>query len=91
MGRPAALRTEGQGFTEYATRKEYKLMSMNIPIGVGVKYFMSENVNISFEIIHRKTFTDYIDDVSTPNYVDPALFYNYMPLQAGAACRKNGQ
>lgn len=74
------LRTEGQGFAEYPGRKEYKLMSMNVPIGVGVKYFMSENVNISFEIIHRKTFTDYIDDVST-SYVDPALFYNYMPLQ----------
>ncbi len=73
------LRTEGQGFTEYPTRKEYKLTQMNIPLGIGVKYFVSENVNVSFEVIHRKTFTDYIDDVST-NYVAPALFYNYMPL-----------
>jgi hypothetical protein len=73
------LRTEGQGFAEYPTRKEYKLSGMNVPIGIGVKYFMSENVNISFEIVHRKTFTDYIDDIST-SYVDPALFYNYMPL-----------
>lgn len=74
------LRTEGQGFAEYPSRKEYKLMSMNIPLGIGVKYFVIDNVNVSFEIIHRKTFTDYIDDVST-NYVDPALFYNYLPLQ----------
>lgn len=72
------LRTEGQGFAEYPTRKEYKLTSMNIPVGVGVKYFMSENLNVSFEIVHRKTFTDYVDDVST-TYADPALFYNYMP------------
>ncbi len=73
------LRTEGQGFAEYPTRKEYKLTQMNIPLGVGVKYFVNENMNVSFEIIHRKTFTDYIDDVST-NYIDPSLFYNYMPL-----------
>ena len=29
------------------------------------KYFIDNNVNISFEIIHRKTFSDYLDDVST--------------------------
>ena len=75
----APLRTEGQGFPEYPDRKEYKLTQMNIPMGVGVKYFLSESVNLSLEIIHRKTFTDYIDDVST-TYVDPALFYAYMPL-----------
>jgi hypothetical protein len=73
------LRTEGQGFAEYPDRKEYKLTQMNLPIGVGLKYFLNDGIDISFEIIHRKTFTDYIDDVST-DYVDPALFYNYMPL-----------
>jgi hypothetical protein len=72
------LRTEGQGFAEFPDRKEYKLSQLNIPMGVGIKYFMSENVNLSFEIIHRKTFTDYIDDVST-TYIDPALFYTYLP------------
>lgn len=73
------LHTEGQGFGEYPDRQDYKLTQLNIPMGVGVKYFLSENVNLSLEIIHRKTFTDYIDDVST-TYVDPALFYTYMPL-----------
>jgi hypothetical protein len=81
------LRTEGQGFTEYPNRAEYKLTQMNIPMGIGIKYFLSDNVNLSFEIIHRKTFTDYIDDVST-TYIDPALFYNYMPAdQAQLAAR----
>lgn len=74
------LHTEGQGFPEYPNRKPYKLTQMNIPIGVGIKYFLSENVNLSFEIVHRKTFTDYIDDVST-NYIDPALFYKYLSPQ----------
>ena len=48
-------------------------------MGVGVKYFLSETVNLGLEIIHRKTFTDYIDDVST-TYIDPAFFYAYLPL-----------
>ncbi len=73
------LHTEGQGFPEYPGRKEYKLTQLNIPFGIGVKYFLSENVNLSFEIIHRKTFTDYIDDVST-TYIDPSLFYAHLPL-----------
>lgn len=73
-----ALNTEGQGFAEFPDRKPYKLTQMNLPLGIGIKYFLNDNVNLSFEIIHRKTFTDYIDDVST-NYIDPALFYTYMP------------
>lgn len=73
------LRTEGQGFTEYPDRKEYKLTQVNIPLGIGVKYFVNETVSLSLEAIHRKTFTDYIDDVST-TYIDPALFYNYLPM-----------
>jgi hypothetical protein len=73
------LHTEGQGFAEFPERKDYKLTQMNIPMGVGLKYFLSESVNLSLEIIHRKTFTDYIDDVST-TYVDPQLFYYYMPI-----------
>jgi len=73
------LHTEGQGFPEYPDRPEYKTTQMNIPMGFGVKYYLSERVNLSFEIIHRKTFTDYIDDVSK-DYVDPALFYQYLPL-----------
>jgi hypothetical protein len=81
------LHTEGQGFAEHPDRKEYKLTQMNLPLGIGVKYFLSETVNLSFEIIHRKTFTDYIDDVSS-NYIDPALFNTYLPAaQAQLATR----
>jgi hypothetical protein len=73
------LHTEGQGFPEFPERKEYKLTQLNIPMGFGVKYFINESVNLSLEVIHRKTFTDYIDDVST-DYIDPALFYSNMSL-----------
>ena len=71
------LRTEGQGFAEYPDRKEYSLTQMNIPMGLGVKYMLSERVNISLELLLRKSFTDYIDDVST-TYIDPNLFDQYL-------------
>lgn len=74
------LRTEGQGFPEYPDRKEYKLTQINIPMGFGVKYLVNERIDFSFEILHRKTFTDYIDDVST-TYIDPTLYYNYLPAE----------
>jgi hypothetical protein len=79
------LHTEGEGFSEYPERKEYSLTQINIPLGIGVKYYINENINVSFEIIHRKTFTDYIDDVST-TFIDPALFSKYLsPAQAKIA------
>jgi hypothetical protein len=72
------LHTEGQGFPEYPDRKNYALTQLNIPLGVGIKYYFSEKVNLSFEVIHRKTFTDYLDDVST-KFVDPSLFAANLP------------
>ncbi len=81
------LHTEGQGFPEYPDRKEYSLNQINIPMGVGFKYFISEKVNVSFEILLRKSFTDYIDDVST-EYIDPNLFDKYLkPADAVIARR----
>ncbi len=68
------LKTEGQGMAKYADRKEYKLTQMNLPYGFGVKYYFNQNVALAFEIVNRKTFTDYIDDVST-NYISNEDFY----------------
>lgn len=70
------LRTEGQGMPQYPDRKEYSLTQMQIPYGVGVKYFVNQNVAISLEVLTRKTFTDYIDDVST-NYISNDDFYSF--------------
>jgi hypothetical protein len=76
------LHTEGEGFAEYPGRKNYKLTQLNIPMAVGIKYYFSQNVNLAFELLYRKTFTDYIDDVST-TFIDPSLFYKYLsPSQA---------
>ena len=58
------LGTEGQ-LMGYKGRKPYGTMALCIPLGVGIKYNISEKVNLSFEITQRFTNTDYIDDVST--------------------------
>ena len=57
------LSTEGQGI--YPDKKPYSLWQPTIPFGGGVKFAISENLRIGFEIGIRKTFTDYLDDVST--------------------------
>lgn len=72
------LRTEGQGMAEYPYSKPYKLTQMNIPFGGGIKYYISDRVNFSVEVLYRKTFTDYIDDVSK-KYIDQKNFAKYLP------------
>lgn len=63
------LSTEGQGLAEYPDRKPYKLTQFAIPMGVGVKFRINEKTVLGYEFGIRKTFTDYLDDVST-RYVD---------------------
>ena len=67
------LGTEGQGLSAYPERKQYSSMGISIPIGVGFKYALNERTNVGFEILHRFTNTDYLDDVST-TYIDASLF-----------------
>ena len=71
------LHLEGQGFAEYPDRKNYKRTQIYIPLSLGFKYKITDNYFFSLSTIFRKTFTDYIDDVST-NYIDPSLFNKYL-------------
>lgn len=83
------LHTEGQGFAEYPDRKVYKLTQAEIPMGFGFKYYLKENMFIGLEVLHRKLFTDYVDDVST-NYIDPIYFDKYLsPADAALAKQLN--
>lgn len=59
------LGTEGQGSALYPDRKQYSTMGISFPVGAGIKYSINERINIAFEILHRITMTDYLDDVST--------------------------
>ena len=40
-------------------------MALCVPFGAGLKYSLTPKTNISFEVAHRFTFTDYLDDVSS--------------------------
>jgi hypothetical protein len=63
------LGTEGQNVSykglDGKVRKPYSRVAACFPIGMGVKYNLSNGVNFSFEIVQRLTTTDYLDDVST--------------------------
>ncbi len=81
------LHLEGQGSAEYPDRKNYSLWQPNIPLGVGIKYWVNQNFSVGVEVIYRKTFTDYIDDVST-TYVGNAFYDTHLsPSQAAVAKR----
>jgi hypothetical protein len=56
------LGTEGQGLPNYPA--PYKLTQVAVPLGVGIKFMLNENITIGVEFGGRKLFTDYLDDVS---------------------------
>ncbi len=75
------LGTEGQG-TPLNDKRKYGLSQMSIPLGVGVKFNIVPRLAMSLEYGIRKTFTDYLDDVSG-NYVDNDQLTSYSgPLAA---------
>jgi len=69
------LGTEGQGLPQYPDRKVYKTTQFNIPFGGGVKFAVSDDVQIGFEMGLRYLFTDYLDDVSKP-FADQTILRN---------------
>lgn len=64
------LNTEGQNLNR-PKAKDYNLTQLSLPLGVGLKFQLSQLTNIAIEMGARKTFTDYLDDVST-SYPDLA-------------------
>lgn len=65
------LGTEGQQSGKAEYDKPYKRLQMAIPFGLGATYRLNRNLNLAYEIGWRKTFTDYLDDVSG-SYAAPA-------------------
>lgn len=81
------LNTEGQGLIQ--DRDNYNLVGLAIPFGLGFKFSLSSHTCIALEWGFRKTFTDYIDDIST-TYVDRnALLYYAGEQSVAAADRTN--
>ncbi len=70
-----SLSTEGQGLPG-GVKKTYKLFQISMPFGVGIKLNVAKNMSLGLEWGMRKTFTDYLDDVST-RYYDPKKLEEY--------------
>ena len=58
------LATEGQETSQNPSQNRYQLNQICIPLGLGYKFNVSKRFAISLEYGIRKTFTDYLDDVS---------------------------
>ncbi len=68
--------TEGQDYSAYINyedRPEYSFFNFAIPFGLGIKYSFSKRIAATIEWGMRKTFTDYLDDVSTTYYLPSNL------------------
>ncbi len=68
------MRTEGQGLP--GGPEEYKNIQVCVPLGFGIRRAFTKNWSIGLELQYTKTFTDYVDDVSTSYY------YGADPLDA---------
>ncbi len=66
------LGTEGQGTSAAPNNQKYSLTQLNIPFGGGVKFKLADNITGFADFTWRRTFTDYLDDVSTL-YADPEI------------------
>ena len=81
------LGTEGQGTTQFQSRKKYSLTQISVPVGIGLKIDFSKRLNFAFEAGARITFNDYIDDVSR-SYIDTQyLRAAYGPVSAALSDR----
>ncbi|MDQ2752353.1 MAG: DUF6089 family protein [Bacteroidota bacterium] len=81
------LHLEGEGFTEYPDSKNYSLYQFYIPFNLGFKYRLDDQLSLSFTATFRKTFTDYLDDVSK-TYIDPTLFSKYLSPNDAALAKQ---
>jgi hypothetical protein len=82
------LSTEGQGLIP--TRKPYSRVQVCVPFGFGFKYGLNRLWSIGLEYGVRKTFTDYIDDVSTSYYDNNAIYQANGPEAAYLADPSSG-
>lgn len=73
-----ALHTEGQGLPNGPT--QYKRVALSIPMGVAYRVTINKLWCVGVEFNYRKTFTDYIDDVSGTYYDKAALKDAYGPI-----------
>ncbi|HZH85995.1 MAG TPA: DUF6089 family protein [Brumimicrobium sp.] len=64
-----SIGTEGQG-SSLSDKNAYPLVQIAIPFGVGFKVNLGDRAALSIEYGIRKTFTDYLDDVGSGNFIN---------------------
>lgn len=77
------LGTEGQGISP--AREPYSRTQLCVPLGIGARYFFNRRWGVGIEMGIRKTFTDYIDDVSKTYYDNDAILQKNGPIAAALA------
>jgi opacity protein-like surface antigen len=80
------LHLEGEGFKIEGAPEQYELWQYAVPLSLGVRWDIGENLGLGVEYTYRMTFTDYLDGVSD-RYIDPALFDLYLPEAKAVAAR----
>ena len=66
--------TEGQKGYDEEVDNGYNTFSLAIPFGGGIKWAINKKLSLNVEFNSRKTFTDWLDDVSG-NYPDPESLF----------------
>ncbi|MES2761635.1 MAG: DUF6089 family protein [Bacteroidota bacterium] len=83
------LHTEGQGLA--GGPKQYKKISISLPVGVAFHAILNKFWSVGLEFCYRKTFTDYIDDVSGSYYNNAEIAAAYGPTAALMADPSKGE
>ena len=84
-----ALSTEGQGLPGGPT--PYKGISVCVPFGFGYRLNISRKLTLGIEYNFRKTFTDYIDDVSGVYYNKQTLLEYKGPVAVALSDPSKGE
>ncbi|MFT7611895.1 MAG: hypothetical protein ACI9J3_000844 [Parvicellaceae bacterium] len=79
------LGTEGQEIPSVNSKNKYALNQISIPLGIGFKFNLGPRFAFSLEYGLRKTFTDYLDDVSGTYVENDLLSDGNGPLAAEMA------
>lgn len=81
------LGTEGQG-TSLSDRPKYSRTQLTVPLAVGARLSLGENIALNGEYGLRFMFSDYLDDVHSYRYVDQATLTSESgPLSAALSNR----
>jgi hypothetical protein len=83
------LSTEGEGLSQYPNVHPYALTQLAIPFGGGIKFRISDQIVLAYEIGLRKLFTDYLDDVSGRYVAENVLLAAKGPEAVEMAYRGN--